>query len=212
MQKKTVLLDFDGTIIDSIPWIVAALNKLAPSYGKKPISNEEFEALRSFTVTQLLRKFDLPFYQIPLMAIQARREVFRDIDKMDLCRGMKEALFTLKDKGYRLGIVSSSPKKNIEFVLKKFGLTMIEFVNSELNIFGKAAELNKACAQYSIDKETAVYVGDEIRDVEASKKAGIDIVSVTWGFNNYEGLTLHGAKYLATTADELLDTIYDFGL
>lgn len=211
MAKNTILFDFDGTIIDSTPWIVAALNKLAPSYGKKPITNEEYELLRSSTISELLKKFDLPFYQIPLILLQARAEVFRDLDKMDLCTGMEKALTELKTKGYRLGIISSSPKKNIDLILKKYQLDMFEFVHSELNIFGKAAAIVGVCNQYGIEKDKSIYIGDEIRDIEASRKAGIDIISVTWGLNNYEGLTMHGASYLAADASELLEEIYSFG-
>lgn len=210
MAKDTLLFDLDGTILDSIPWMVEVLNELAPSYGKKPVTNEEFEALRAYTIGELLKKFDMPFYLVPVILWQARKRVFEQLDKMDLCFGMEKALKELKAKGYRMGIVSSSPQKNIEFILKKYNLSMFEFVHSELNIFGKALALDGVCKKYNIDKKKAVYVGDEIRDVEACHKAGIDIVSVTWGFNNYEGLTLHGAKYIAANTDELTDAIYDF--
>jgi phosphoglycolate phosphatase len=191
--------------------MLMALNKLAPSFGKKPVTNEEFELLRSSTITELLKKFDMPFYQVPIILLQTRREVMHDLDKMDLCFGMDKVLRELKSKGYRMGIISSSPQKNIQFILDKFHLDMFEFVHSELNIFGKAGAMEHVFDKYKIDRQKAVYVGDEIRDIEASAKAGIDIISVTWGMNNYEGLTLHGAKYLASTPEELLEAVYDFG-
>lgn len=211
MTKNTVLFDLDGTILDSVPWMIMALNKLAPSFGKKPVTNEEYELLRSSTIGELLKKFDMPFYQVPIILFRAQREVFRDLDKMDLCFGMDKALHQLKKKGYRMGVISSSPQDNIDFIIKKFRLDMFEFAHSEINIFGKANAMENVLSKYHIDRDKAIYIGDEIRDIEASNKAGIDIISVTWGFNNYEGLTMHGARNIATTADELLDTVYDFG-
>lgn len=203
MAKTAVIFDFDGTIFNSIPWILKAINKLAPSYGREPITEEGFESLRSSTIQDLIKKFKLPFYQIPVLLLKSRHEVEKDLDKIGLYEGMTDVIRELDAKGYKLGILSSSPKKNIEHILLKFGISQIQFVQSEINIFGKSSALLKACADHGIRKENLMYVGDEIRDLQACRKAGIDIISVTWGLNNEEGLRKHGADNIAQKPSDI---------
>lgn len=210
MQKRLIIFDFDGTILDSIPWILKTLNKIAPIYGKSPISDEEFESLRSHTIRDLINKFKLPLYQIPFVLIRSRREIEKDLDRIGLCKGIDEALVQLKDKGYKLGILSSSPKKNIEYVLNKYKLNMFEFVKSELNIFGKAAAISKICKEFSLQKDEVVYIGDEIRDFEACREAGVDIISVTWGFNNEKGFSDAGSTHIVNDPSEISGLVADF--
>ena len=50
-----------------------------------------------------------------------------------------------------------------------------------------------------------LYVGDEIRDINAAKNAGIDIASVGWGYNTVESLKKHKPEYLITEPSELIN-------
>ena len=110
----------------------------------------------------------------------------------------------LKSKGLRMGIVSSSPHENIESFLNKYELNIFEFIHSELNIFGKSAALEGVMREHNMKKEETIYVGDEIRDIEACGAIGLDIISVTWGFNNEAGLRKHGATHIADTPSAIL--------
>ncbi len=204
MEKKAVLFDFDGTIADSIPWIFKEINKHASEYGFQPISPERFKALRSSTLPELVKLCNISLFKLPFFIATMRREVKKDIDKMGLCNGMRELLLALKSKGYRMGIVSSSPKENIESFLNKFDLNIFEFIHSELNIFGKSAAIEGVMREHNMKKEETIYVGDEIRDIEACKAIKLDIISVTWGFNNEEGLRKHGATHIVDSPDAIL--------
>ena len=204
MEKKAVLFDFDGTIADSIPWIFKEINSHTTEYGFQPIPPDKFEAFRSSTLPELVKQFNISLFKLPFFIATMRREIKKDIDKMGLCKGMKELLLSLQKKGYRMGVVSSSPKENIEAFLKRYDLDMFEFIHSELNIFGKSAALEGVMREYDMKKEEAIYVGDEIRDIEACKAIGLDVISVTWGFNNEEGLRKHGATHVVDTPDAIL--------
>jgi len=204
MEKKAVLFDFDGTIADSIPWIFKEINSHTTEYGFQPIPPDKFEAFRSSTLPELVKQFNISLFKLPFFIATMRREVKKDIDKMGLCKGMKELLLSLQKKGYRMGVVSSSPKENIEAFLKRYALDIFEFIHSELNIFGKSAALEGVMREYNMKKEETIYAGDEIRDIEACKAIGLDIISVTWGFNNEEGLRKHGATHVVDTPDAIL--------
>ncbi|MBI4973175.1 HAD-IA family hydrolase [Candidatus Roizmanbacteria bacterium] len=203
MEKKSILFDFDGTIADSIPWIFKEINNHASEYGFEPIPSEKFEALRSSTLPELVKQFNISLFKLPFFIAMMRREVKKDIDKMGLCAGMKELLLALQKKGYRMGVVSSSPKENIEAFLLRHDLKIFEFIHSELNIFGKSAALEGVMREHNMKKEETIYVGDEIRDIEACKAIELDVISVTWGFSDEEGLRKHGATHLAKKPEDI---------
>lgn len=204
MKKKAILFDFDGTIADSIPWIFEEINNHAKEYGFQPILSDQFEALRSSTLPELVKQFNISLFKLPFFIATMRREVKKDIDKMGLCKGMKELILTLKKGGQRMGVVSSSPRENIESFLKRHDLNIFEFIHSELNIFGKSAALEGVMREHNMKKEETIYVGDEIRDIEACKAIGLDIISVTWGFNDEVGLRKHGASHVVNSPDAIL--------
>lgn len=204
MKKKAVLFDFDGTIADSIPWIFREINNHAEEYGFQPISTERFGLLRSSTLPELVKQFNISLFKLPFFIATMRREVKKDIDKMGLCNGMNELLLALKNKGFRMGIVSSSPQENIRSFLNKYDLNMFEFIHSELNIFGKSAAIEGVMREHNMKKEETVYVGDEIRDIEACRAIELDIISVTWGFNDEAGLRKHGATHIINQPKEIL--------
>jgi phosphoglycolate phosphatase-like HAD superfamily hydrolase len=62
----------------------------------------------------------------------------------------------------------------------------------------------KILRRYGIRKEEVLYVGDEIRDITATKNIGVDIASVDWGYNSREGLEEHKPEYLISEPEELL--------
>lgn len=204
MEKKAILFDFDGTIADSIPWILKEINNHAEEYGFQPISAERFGLLRSSTLPELVKQFNISLFKLPFFIATMRREVKKDIDKMGLCNGMNELFHALKNKGLRMGIVSSSPRENIESFLQRFNLDIFEFIHSELNIFGKSAAIEGVMREHGMKKEETIYVGDEIRDIEACKAIGLDIISVTWGFNDEAGLCKLGAAHIVSSPDAIL--------
>jgi phosphoglycolate phosphatase len=197
MRKKAVLFDFDGTICNTVPLMLRTLNKMAFGMGRERITREDFESLRAYSIKELMSLFKVPFFKIPFLIVKARSEFTKHIDDLRLYEGLDSMLAQLEAEGYRLGILSSSPKNNIEYLLGKYGIRSFEFVESELNIFGKGKAILGVCRTYGIPKDELVYVGDEIRDIEACRDSGVDIISVTWGLNNEEGLARNGALKIA---------------
>ena len=58
-----------------------------------------------------------------------------------------------------------------------------------------------------VEKNETLCIGDEVRDVQAAKKADVRIVSVSWGFNSPELLEQAGAERIVSTPEELLEAI-----
>ena len=67
--------------------------------------------------------------------------------------------------------------------------------------------MNRILEKYATDRKAAVYVGDSDVDVETGNNAGMDCISVLWGFRDEEFLKAHGATIFARDTDELTKLI-----
>ena len=80
-----------------------------------------------------------------------------------------------------MGILSSNSKENIQRFLGMHDGEMFDFVYTAKSIFGKDQTLKKLLKERGYAKEEVLYVGDELRDAEACRKAGIACALVTCG-------------------------------
>jgi len=73
-----------------------------------------------------------------------------------------------------------------------------------VSIFGKRAKLRKVLRLTGIHPAQAILIGDEIRDIEAARDAGIASGAVTWGFTDLDTLKAHSPDMLFESVDEIL--------
>ena len=76
-----------------------------------------------------------------------------------------------------------------------------------VSVFGKRMKLRKVLRQSGIHPAQAIFIGDEIRDIEAARQAGIASGAVAWGFTDPDALRAHSPDMLFTSVDEMLHTL-----
>ncbi|MBN1162452.1 HAD-IIIA family hydrolase [Patescibacteria group bacterium] len=207
MQLKLVVFDFDGTLADTFSYVIKYLKKITIKEGiDVDLENNEFiEEMMNYHVRDLLKRFNISLVRVPKILREVRRVMYKDIDEIEMFEGMKDALAEMKNMGLDLGILTSNSKRFVETFLKsKDAAQFFDFVHSEGNLFGKDRVLKKLVKKTGLKKSEVVYVGDEARDIEACKKAGITCISVEWGFNNKYALDEHEADYIVDSPEELL--------
>ena len=74
----------------------------------------------------------------------------------------------------------------------------------DTSIFGKHTTLKRLIKKYDLVKKEVIYIGDEIRDIEACKKAGIECIVVTWGYNSRKALQQQNPDYMIDRPADLL--------
>lgn len=84
---------------------------------------------------------------------------------------------------------------------------IFDFVYSGRNIFGKDIVIGRLLENHKIEKTSAIYVGDETRDIEAAKKLGIPIVAVSWGFNARKILAAKKPNGIVDDPNNLLECL-----
>lgn len=197
------IFDFDGTIANTIPAFISILKKMGDAQGI-PIEDETILKLRDRPIKEIFRELGIPLIKLPFIARKSRKEFNKEVAHLKPITGMKDLLLTLKKQGQILGIVTSNSKESVETFLEENDLQIFDFISTNNRVFGKAKSLKKIFKQNDYNKEEAVYIGDEIRDIEAARKVGIKIISVTWGANSREGLSQYNPDFLVDTPKDIL--------
>ena len=208
MTQKVIIFDFDGTIADTVDALVSIANSLAVEFSFAPITPEEFLLLKNLTSREIFKYSGIPLFKIPFLLKKVKKELKNKIPELKPIQGIPEALLELKENGLRLGIITSNSKGNVKEFLKINNLdNFFEFVHTGVTIFGKTTIINNVLKQKQIKTQEVIYVGDETRDIEASKKAQIKICSVTWGFNSEEALAKEHPDFLIHHPRELVEIV-----
>jgi len=200
------IFDFDGTIAQTMDLIGQVINQLADELGFKKIEKGDIKELRNKGPRQLLNHFGIPLAKIPLLVKRARKEFANRLDGAKPVPGIRQALVTLKNEGKKLGILTSNSEKNVSRFLKRNGLDFFDFIYSA-SVFGKDKTIKKCLKEQNLTPDSVVYIGDELRDIEAAKKVGIKIIAVSWGFNSKKALKRGKPDYLIEKPKQLISII-----
>ncbi len=204
-MAKLAILDFDGVIADTIHLGIKTANSMLEGEGHS--KRASIKEMREKGLKGLIEDIKLPIYKVPFY-IKKSHDVFgKEAASVKIFLGMKETLSKMK-AGCKLAIVTSNSKENVEIILKNNSMEdVFDFIIAGVDVFGKAYKMKKALKIAGVRKEEAVCVGDEVRDIEAARKAGIRAIAVSWGFNSKKLLERNKPDYFAESPDELLELI-----
>lgn len=117
-------------------------------------------------------------------------------------------LRTLRARGLHLAIVSTNSEESIRAILARHGLSdLVSAVHCSSRLFGKARLLRALMRRERLRPEQIVYVGDEHRDMEASREASVRVIAVTWGADAEQRLREAAPDALATRPEEIADLV-----
>jgi phosphoglycolate phosphatase len=199
---KAIVFDFDGTLVDSLPIVVKAVNVLAKKYGHAEIKN--VSKLRNKSLRIIIRQdFHLSMFDVPKYAREVKLLIRKDMKKVRIFPEIKVILKKIS-KQYQIGILTSNSEETVRSVLKN---EHFDFIFSNSSIFGKAIVLKRLLKEHNLNKDEIIYVGDETRDIEACKKIGVKCIAVTWGYNSENILKSFKPDFLARNTKELLNIL-----
>ena len=205
MIHRTLIFDFDGTIADTLGETRRIFNIIAPDYGIREVAEDELNALRHLSLKELLSHLKIPKRRVPALISRGTGMMRGNITQLKLIEGMAEVLVELRKHSDNFGILTSNTTANVDLFLETHGLReQFDFISSNSKLTGKAKHLKAIRKTFSLRPEQMLYVGDELRDVRASQKAGIPIAAVTWGFNSHEALAASEPDYLFDKPEDFL--------
>ncbi len=203
----TIVFDFDGTIADTLSVVIKIANKFADHYGYRKIPLSDLPKLREKKPSEVLKHLGISIFKIPIVVRKIRFEMNKEIVHLQASVEIKDALVKLRENGCVLGILTTNSRENVMEFLKNNDLQLFDFVYTGRAMYGKSRLLKKLMKEKTIPHKDPIYVGDEIRDIEAAKKAGIRVIGVSWGYNTRAALQKANPDYIVEKPEDLQEII-----
>jgi len=212
MQPKMVLIDVDGTLVDSVPDLAYCVDQMMEQLGR-PGRGEA--AVRNWVgngVERLVRRAlvgqldgepdDADFERAYPIFLELYRE--NTSKRSLLYPGVREGLDWLLSAGYDLGCVTNKAAQFTEPLLKDLGVyDAFDIVISGDTLPRKKPDplpLLHAAEHFGVAPRDALMIGDSVSDVKAARAAGFGIVCMTYGYN-------HGQDIREANPDAVLDSM-----
>lgn len=212
MKKTTYIFDLDGTLLDTLQDLAAAVNFALRKNGMEEHSIDDIRRFVGNGVRKLIER------AVPDGSKNPRiDEVFADfrsyymqhsLDTTKPYDGITEILQELKMRGCKMAVVSNKMMAATQELVAHF------FPEIEVAIGENEAEgirkkpapdmVFEALHRLGAEAETAVYIGDSDVDIQTAKNAGVPCISVLWGFRNREFLLEHGAQRFIEKPSEII--------
>ncbi len=204
MRYSLVIFDLDGTLADSFPWFLNNVNAVADRFGFRPIAADDIELLRRAGSREILQRQYVPLWKLPLIARHMRRLKAAHLDDIPLFPGVDRLLQTLAVKGIATAMVSSDSEDNVRRALGPSNAQAIAHYACGASMFGKAGKFRRVLKMAGVAPAQALCIGDEIRDLEAARKAGIAFGAVSWGYASPEALQACAPDEMFSSMDDIV--------
>ncbi|MEM7053849.1 MAG: HAD-IA family hydrolase [Pseudomonadota bacterium] len=186
---KAVLFDLDGTLVDSAPDLIGALNRLRQTLDLPEIESAPLREVAGRGAVAIL-KTGLPEMD------EAQREAFRDrfLDdyqahcwqKSHVFDGVPDVLNCIEHSGLAWGIVTNKLMRLAQPVIEQAGWQRrcgsLIAGDSTSNPKPAPDPIVLACQQLGVRPEEALFVGDDLRDIQAGRAAGCKTAAAHWGY------------------------------
>ncbi len=198
---KYVVFDFDGTLADSLPVVVS----IAEQVLEMKIPKSDIERYRNMTAREVLKIAKVPLWRVPSLLVKGRPLMAARLSEVDIFKGLPEVIRHLTKDGHNLYVVSSNSVSIINQFLDQHEIRQyFTGVYGNVGIFSKAQAIKKVIKKERIKLQDAIYIGDEVRDIEAAKKVKMPIASVTWGYNGAKILESYRPDYLVSNVKDIV--------
>ncbi|MFA9459451.1 phosphoglycolate phosphatase [Thiohalorhabdus methylotrophus] len=217
MPARGVLLDLDGTILETVGDLATATNRTLADFKREAVSEERVRTWIGDGVRALVR--------FALEATGGCDDALLDdaherfmvhygdcfADRSHPFPGVVEALDHLRESGISLAVVTNKAAAFTEPLLEATGLSArLDVIISGDSVARKKpdpAPIRAALERMGLEADQAVLVGDSRNDVEAGLAAGCRVVCVTYGYNRGEDVSTLGAQRLVDSFSAVRDLI-----
>jgi phosphoglycolate phosphatase len=201
-RYRLVIFDFDGTLADSLPWFRASFQDMIARFDLAPVGADEIEGLRSMSGRQIMARLNVPMWRLPAIVSDMRKRKLAAAGGISLFDGVATLLSDLQRLGIQAAIVSSDGEESVRRVLGPTAGLISRF-DCGAAIFGKHRKFRRVARHFGTRPADIICIGDELRDIEAARAAGMDSGAVAWGYAFPTALRAAGPTHLFNSMAEM---------
>ena len=217
MTYKLIAFDLDGTVADTLADLAASVNAALSMSGLPGYPKEDYRHFVGNGVDNLIRTVLAGAYT-PALAEKVKADfgAYYAAHSMDYTTdypGIARLLSRLSADGVMTAVISNKPDAFVPTILGALypGHRFTYLSGQREGVARKPAPdaLIQLLDRLQVGADETLYVGDSDVDVAFAHGAGVKVCGVSWGFRGAEELKAAGADYLADTAEELAEVIYE---
>lgn len=219
MSRKisAVAFDLDGTLINSAKGLTEAIDLMLktleyPVAGFEKVSVWIGNGAINLVESALKDAGDLTLEQFD-EAYDLFNRFYADVLKKgsELYPGVRVTLSTLKERGYRLAMITNKPSRFLPQLLKDLSLTpFFDLVLGADDVTARKphpAPIYQTLAAFGLYREELLFVGDSRNDIESAKEAGVATVGLTYGYNFGRLISEENPTYVIDHFEALLSIL-----
>ena len=221
LNKNTLLFDLDGTLVDSVPDLAFSVNQTLIELGLTPFDQDIIRGWVGNGANVLIQRALSGSAEISKaldstllkQALEIFYQSYQRYNCIETClySDVLETLTELKNRGYRLVIITNKPERFISPIIDGLALNGL----FELIIGGDTLNKRKpdplplehACQQLSVDTNQCVMIGDSKNDILAAKAAKIQSIALTYGYNYGEDISKYQPEVVLDNFADLLQIL-----
>ena len=206
MDKKLIIFDMDGTLVNSSITIANAINYVRKHLGFEPMDTEQIlRQVNDHTINPAQTFYHAKAFDKDHEKWFSEYYTHNHDKELILYDGIKVLLVDLKKAGYKLAVATNAYRKSATESLSYLEIyTLFDAIACYDDVLqGKPHPdmLYKLLDELDIREEEAIFIGDGPRDEMAAKEANIDYIMVEWGF------TEHGDKEVVRSVEALKEIL-----
>ena len=188
-MHPTMLLDLDGTLVDSVPDLADALNRLLAKHGQPPLDQAAVAGFVGDGVAALVQRgFAARAIAVPAGAVEDFLADYtqHSAERTRAFPGVPEMLVALRAQGWRLAVCTNKPEAAARAVLDRLGLApLIDGLGGGDSFAVRKPDPGHLHATLTLlggDASRAVMLGDHANDVVSARAAGMPVIFAGWGY------------------------------
>ena len=214
-KPKMILIDVDGTLVDSVPDLAYCVDEMMKALGREPHGETKVRDWVGNGVERLTRRALIgqldgePSDEDFAKGYPIFLELYKDNTSKRSCLypGVREGLDYMKLQGYRLGCVTNKDAQFTIPLLKGLGI----YDEFGIVVSGDTLPVKKpdpqpllhAAAHFGVGAEDSLMLGDSKSDVTAARNAGFQIVCMSYGYNHGEDIRNYHPDAVIDSMEEL---------
>lgn len=212
-MKKAIIFDLDGTLLNTISDLNNSINLTYKAFNIDRVdSTKKTMSMVGHGIKNLIDQCFIDYPKLSDSAYKKFLEIYNDeyYKTTTPYQGIKEMIDILVNNGIKIGVNSnkndSYSKKLIEIHFPNINQDLVLGHIDNMKVKPDPEGANLLISKMNVDKKDVVYIGDSSTDIKTAENAGIDSLSVTWGFRSEEELK-HVAHKLVYNPQEIIDYV-----